>query len=294
MNTHRLLLSGLTVGSLIFLTEVPSASANLKACGGIFVDADASCEYRETEQCKTTCTTEAVQTSCVARIYTSCEGGCTATASASCETSCGQVCTNDCVAPTPQPEPPSCYDLCLADCSGNCADGGGPNTCCGHGCKYRCEEKCENAPPPPPAPTVETCTPTCTSACSGSCTAQANVECQTECQTSEITECETELVETCETECEDNGGAIFCDGQFVNAANKKSCADELNAKFDFDIDVKGSVKATVNNTKKKADAACAVGNVGESTGGAGTALGLALFGGVLALRSRKRRAHKQD
>ena len=103
-----------------------------------------------------------------------------------------------------------------------------------HNCEARCEKKCEGVPD---VMEPAECPETCTTACGGSCTAQANVQCQVDCQTNVYEECQTELVTTCETKCEDDGGAIFCDGQFVNAANAKDCASELKATFNFDIDV---------------------------------------------------------
>lgn len=133
--------------------------------------------------------------------------------------------------------------------------------------------------------------PTCTTACSGSCVAKANVECQVACQTDVYTECETELVKTCETQCEEDGGAIFCDGQFLNAGNAKSCASELKAKLDIDIDVdvdvEGEVEGAIDTTKDKAKSICSVANIGASGGGYGFAL-FGLAGSVLLYVRRRR------
>jgi hypothetical protein len=126
------------------------------------------------------------------------------------------------------------------------------------------------------------------------------VECQLDCQTDVYTECETETIKTCETKCKDDGGAIFCDGQFVNASNAKSCADELKAKLDFDIkiDVKAGVNAVVdttkdgfNTTKKKSKELCSVGLIG-ATSDAGMG-GMTLFGVCAAALTWLRARRKQ-
>ena len=128
--------------------------------------------------------------------------------------------------------------------------------------------------------------------------------CQQDCQTEVYTECETETIETCQTQCMDDGSALFCDGQFVNAASTKSCADELKAKlsFDINIDVKAEISAGIDGvtdgandvssaTTKKGKAMCSVGLIGASTSaGMGSASLLGLCAAGLAfLRTRRRR-----
>jgi MYXO-CTERM domain-containing protein len=109
------------------------------------------------------------------------------------------------------------------------------------------------------------------------------------------------MVERCETECTQNGGAIFCDGQFVNASNASSCADELLAKIDIEVDIDVDVDVeeagndaadTAGDVGKSVDEkvsdACAVTRVG-SHATAGGIVALPLL--VLALsRARRRRA----
>ena len=297
MNENKVRLGVVLLGLGLCLWQAPAARADFEACGGVFFSGDAKCEYREKEQCMTECKTEAVQTACTAKLYTSCENSCTATASTSCESSCGQVCTSDCTQQVAAPEPPNCMGLCVSDCKKSCEGGDGRRrACCSHTCNDRCEDKCKSDPPPVTMPAQ--CTETCTNACSGSCTAQANVTCQVDCQTTTFTECEVELVETCETKCMDEGGAIFCDGQFVNAANSRSCADELKAKLNFDIDFEGAGSAIVEGTedaidegKEKSDELCTVSRVGGSrTGGTGALVLLGLCASALGVqRARKRR-----
>ncbi|MFT3926685.1 MAG: hypothetical protein QM778_29340 [Myxococcales bacterium] len=292
------------LGSLTWLAGPQVARAEETACGNIFLTGDAKCEWREKEECKTECTTEKVVTACVAKIYTSCENQCTASASTECEAGCTQSCTTDCDAQAAM-DTPSCEELCDADCKKSCTDDetGRVQGCCMHNCEARCERKCEDAPD---VMEPAQCGESCTTACGGSCTAQANVQCQQDCQTQTYQECETELVTTCNTKCEDDGGAIFCDGQFVNAANAKDCAADLKAKFNFDINVHAAVDTVTDTahdvadetgdaaedgaqkTKKKSKDMCSVSAAGLD-GGAGLPA-LLVLGSVAAMRIGRRRA----
>ncbi|HKP63207.1 MAG TPA: hypothetical protein VJV78_41000 [Polyangiales bacterium] len=281
----------------------PPAHADLKACGGIFLSGDAGCEYRPKEECMTECKTVAVEQSCVAKVYDSCETSCTTSATTECQNSCTSSCVNNCTTETKEEEGASCMDLCLADCGG---DDDGDNHCgaskfrnaCGrckaHNCEKRCQDKCGDAEAPKKVTTVTECMPTCTNACSASCTAKVNTQCQVDCQESTYVECQDQMVQQCETECKQKGGAIFCDGQFVNAANADTCADELLAKLEIDIDIDASVKAVGKTTKRAAndagdaiDNACSVSGVGMNKHAAGLGILLPLAG--LAFWRIKRR-----
>jgi hypothetical protein len=146
--------------------------------------------------------------------------------------------------------------------------------------------------------TVTECMPTCTTACGASCTAKANVECQLSCQETSYVECEEKMVEKCETDCKQTGGAIFCDGQFVNADNADSCADELEAEVKIEIDIDAAIDTVEDTADDVGDATsdtadcvdenvCAVSNVGASHGGGGL-FALAPLAFALLLRLRRR------
>jgi MYXO-CTERM domain-containing protein len=101
------------------------------------------------------------------------------------------------------------------------------------------------------------------------------------------------MVQQCQTNCTQKGGAIFCDGQFVNASNAQSCADELLGKLKIDVDIKASVETAgdktenaVDKVSKKVDKACSVANPGA---GGAAPLALIPFGLVFAWRMRRRR-----
>jgi MYXO-CTERM domain-containing protein len=108
------------------------------------------------------------------------------------------------------------------------------------------------------------------------------------------------MVEHCQTQCKQTGGAIFCDGQFLNADNVNSCAEELSAKIKINVDIKASVtvaaqktKAAVTSAGQKAGSVnvCTVANVGA--GSAGGAFGALSSLAALALwQTRRRRDHR--
>jgi len=220
------------------------AQAALDSCGGIFLSADASCEFHKTQDCVETCKTVSVEESCAAQLYTTCDAGCTATASTECTDTCSPVCVDDC---TKSPEPPTsdkiCKDDCIADCNTKCEGAKSPE-CCAKACPYTCNKKCEDRCHDDDQ-AVE-CTPKCTTACTGTCTSKSNVACQVDCQTTSWEQCKTTTREECTTSCKDKGGAIVCNGEFLNASNLKDCAAELSAKVSIDLNVDVDVAANVN------------------------------------------------
>lgn len=295
MSTRSNVLATIALTSLSLWCATTASANELETCGGVFLEGDASCEFRPKEECMTECMTTKVETACVAKIHTSCESSCTATATASCETRCTETCTNDCDTAAV----PTCAELCAADCDGRCGDhceGDGPcNSCCSHHCSKKCDRRCADEAPP------EECEPTCATACMGSCTAQATVDCQIDCQTEQYVECEEEMVETCETECETTGGAIFCNGQFLAAEDINDCADELAADIDIRVEVELDVEAEVDvdvNGGGAGDSGddngldCSVASVRKSPRAAGpwvAALGLLAVAGVVYRRTRRAR-----
>lgn len=293
-----------------WMATTSPAHAELDACGGIFLSSDASCGYKPKKECMTECMTVAVEESCVSEVYNDCETSCTTTASTECTASCETSCVNNCTTMTTAQKGPSCMDLCVADCDsdGNiftCTGEKGPCTrCAKHNCNKRCEEKCGDAEEPERVTTTTECMPTCSNACMASCTAKVNTQCQVDCQEKTYTSCQQKMVEKCQTQCEDKGGALFCDGQFVNAADVNDCADEVEAKVKIDVDLEGLAKDTGEAVDKAArdvsktvdknvdvDTSCSVSNVGASDSSAAW-LALPLTG-IAVWRVRRRRANKR-
>jgi hypothetical protein len=254
----------------------------LAACGDVWVDAFASCEILPTETCTTECMPVAVETVCAARLETTCEGSCTATADTLCRTDCETTCEPVCTAALPE-GPPNCMGMCVSGCSADCAAACGPGSPvhCRSSCEQCCASNCRDECTPEPAPACDT---TCVSSCFGTCEGRAKMDCQITCQDSAFSSCETTVVNECTNECETTGGAIFCDGQFMAAADLQACADELNTAFGFGLDVEASLhaEATVDTNS---GFHCALVRAG---GGAGVPVGLIVLAGLCAWRATRR------
>jgi MYXO-CTERM domain-containing protein len=289
----------------LWLMSPSAAEADLEACGGIFLAGDANCDYRPREECMTECMTVAVETACVTNVYNECQSSCTTTSTTECETNCSTSCVNQCTTTSTTEQGTSCMDLCLSDCEEDdedqyCGSAKYRNACgrCKkHTCEKRCEQKCGDASEQVKVTTTTECMPTCTNACNASCTDKVNTQCQVDCQERTYTECEQQMVEQCQTTCKDKGGAIFCDGQFVNAANADSCADELYSKLSIEIDIDGAaedvgdaVEEAAGTVKAEADSVCSVSHVGRSSGAFAMFAPLA----ALALARLRRRAQKRS
>lgn len=271
--------------------------ADLESCGGIFLGGGAACSFQPTEECMKSCEPVAVETSCAAELYTQCESDCTASASAECQTECESGCTQDCMAPT-ESEGPGCLDLCLDQCQarsdGTCAGGDRPHchASCGQTCGDICGAKCAGVDEPEAE--APDCSLSCKSACAGSCQAEANLECQVQCQTKVFSECETTLVEKCQTECMTTGGAIFCDGQFLNYSDVDACAAELAAEFDVhvDLDIDASAGFEIDLSDDDGDGkrvGCSVVG-GPGAGGRFAGLGAPILLSLVIIGRRRRAA----
>ena len=291
---HYSLKSLLRMMPVAAIVMIPSlANAKLDSCGGIFLSADASCEFHKTQECVDTCKVVSVEESCAAQLYTTCENKCSTTATTECTQMCSPVCVDQCKAsPSPETSAKICQDDCMADCNSKCSDAKNPS-CCAKACPYTCDRKCEERCHDDDQ-TMD-CTPKCATACDGTCTSTTNTSCQVECQTTQWESCKTTTREECTRSCMDKGGAIVCNGEFVNASNLKDCAAELSAKvsIDLDVDVDVNVAAHVvtnaaNKTSKKATSiSCALGRA--PSGGDGAYFAVAALGGALLLRRRSSR-----
>jgi MYXO-CTERM domain-containing protein len=103
-------------------------------------------------------------------------------------------------------------------------------------------------------------------------------------------------VNTCTTSCQNKGGAIFCDGQYLDASDLQACADQLATEFSFNIDVSvdvqvngnGSVTTTNSDgSKTTTKASCAFSPAtGDASGGGMAVAGLAMLGAMIARRRR--------
>ena len=239
MKRSTMMLSAVATCALVALAADEARAEILEACGGVYMEAlaEGSCEVVPVEQCSTRCEPVSTVKICSARLQVECSAECVASASAECEGSCGESCVPECEASAAD-EPPNCMGLCMSDCQMDCTakcegvdDHGecrsGCAQCCASDCHERCGEDEETS-----------CEPVCGTACSGSCEARANIDCQLGCQSEQFQQCETVVTEECRNDCETSGAAIFCDGQFLAAADQLlPCADELSLYFDLELDL---------------------------------------------------------
>jgi hypothetical protein len=108
------------------------------------------------------------------------------------------------------------------------------------------------------------------------------------------------MVEKCETECETTGGAIFCDGQFVNVADVDDCAAELATEIEIevDLDIQADVDVDIkppstSNDKDDDDTFnCAVQHFDPRGTGSGR-VALGVVAALWAARRLRRRARSE-
>ncbi|UQA63619.1 hypothetical protein E8A73_011345 [Polyangium aurulentum] len=269
----------------------PAQAAALESCGNIEVRAEAQCEMVVSGGCTAQCTPINFQAQCSADLYLGCEGQCTGSASLQCTGSCQAGCEAECqVDPGSFECAASCRADCRAGCDAECAanpDGGRCKASCESTCGGSCDANCQVTGP------SADCKAQCQACCSGSCEAEANFDCQISCQAKGYVDCEAKLTGGCEAQCQKPEGALFCDGQYVDARDQlDKCVADLKALLN--IEVQGYAYGDANcergtcTAEGEAGFSCSASN-GESSD-AGTAFGI--FGAVAAFGlalGRKRR-----
>jgi MYXO-CTERM domain-containing protein len=125
------------------------------------------------------------------------------------------------------------------------------------------------------------------------CMEEVTRDCVLSCQTDNYTTCETDTVKTCNTTCQTKGGAIFCDGQFLNASDLQACADQLATEFSFSLDVTAHVSVSgdgtvtkTNSNGTKTTSSCAFSP--PTSGHGGVAWGAMAALGIAVARRRRR------
>jgi hypothetical protein len=246
-------------------------SGSLSSCGNIEVSASASCEVEVSGGCTAKCTPIS--------FHGECSGRCSGSISASCTASCQGDCSASC-----EVDPPSfscqgsCEANCGADCSAHCEAGGNQASCqadCEAACSGECSGSCEGTGG------SASCEAKCQASCEGECSVEADIDCHASCY--------GELQGGCEVACESPDGALYCDGQYVDAGdNFAECIGSLNACLDIEVDASASAACEGGKCSAEAEASCAAsianGPIGKET--PWYALGLAALG--LGLLRRRR------
>ncbi|AKT36496.1 uncharacterized protein CMC5_006120 [Chondromyces crocatus] len=276
----QLVLGSLAIVGSLFASS--TASAGISACGNINVSAEARCEVVVEGGCTARCTPISFEAACYGR----CDGRCTASVSAECTADCSASCQAECnVNPGSFDCEGTCRGNCQADCSGRCAAEGGSADCeaaCKANCGGECNVQCSGQPP------SADCNAQCSACCSGECRAEANFDCQVSCQGG----CTAELEGGCQVQCTRPDGALFCDGQFVDAGNNlKECVAALNRLLN--LKVQGYADASCSGNSCEAEAgvsvsACSVPAVGSDLDERGLVAVAAGLGLAMVVRRRRR------
>jgi hypothetical protein len=265
----------LALASAVFVTSLSSPARadreDLGPCGVFDFSKGLSCKIEASADCTAKCEP--------LKVTAACQGGCTASAKQSnCTNNCGAQCIKTCN-PSKLDCFVGCHDECDAPIEAQCVKKGGVADCKKQA-QAQCDMHCKDSCKVPPS----NCDEHCNSCCVGFCDTELNFACDLSC---------TAKVEgSCEASCSKPEGAIFCNGQYVNATDVKACITYLATRdIKVDTSAKGSLSCTGTDCSGigavKGCAVCASGN------GYGVAI-LGIFGVVLARRVvRRRRSTRQ-
>lgn len=268
--------------ALVVPAAVHAAEPSLASCGDIYVEAEAECTMYVGPACEAMCEPVHFTAACAAELRAECEGPCDASASVACVGSCAADCRAECeVDPGAFNCHATCQADCAADCQGRCAGDARGAECeasCKATCSGECDGRCQVVAP------EATCEGKCEAACEGSCEAQANVDCQIDCQADGYADCKADLEGGCRVSCMRPEGALFCEGQYVDAGdNLQECVAALKALLDVMVYAEGDAGCVGNTCYAEGKVGCSC----DAGGGPGDALAAAF--GLVALGLVRRR-----
>lgn len=240
-------------------------------CGRFDFTSGFDCEIRVEGGCKLDCTPLSFEAACA--------GGCTADATTTCTGSCEAQCNAQC-----DPGKLDCLGGCDAECESRCVGECNVSDCaeqCQSSCNANCKASCTG--------TAGDCQANCKECCHGACTTEVNINCDVDCY--------AKLQGGCEAQCEEPGGAIFCNGQYVGASDVDACIDWLLENYEIEVNASARGEVTCDlsgcegNGNANAGFACATAPVGAAAGGSGAAAALlAMVGGWFARRRNTKKA----
>ena len=243
--------SALSVSALLLAASLLPTTAHAKAldqCGGVFLTADSHCEFKPIQECMTTCSTTSVEQVCAQKTYSTCSQSCTTSDLTTCTKTHTDSCSKECDTISSK----SSHEVCVSECSDNCTASavskghfGGDSNKCSSSCAHDCNSQCDTCSS---SDQTTDCTTKCLSVIQSECTEEVNRDCVLSCQTDNYESCQTDTVNTCNTTCQNKGGALFCDGQYLGADDLQACADQLAAEFSFNIDVTAHVAVNGNGS----------------------------------------------
>jgi hypothetical protein len=272
--------------------SAPAEARSIDACGNIEFRAEAQCEMVVSGGCTAQCEPVRFQAQCSADLYVGCDGQCTANASLTCTSSCQGSCEAECNVNPPAFEcAASCRADCGASCDAQCAanpNGGRCKASCEASCGGECDASCSGTSG------SADCKAQCQACCSGSCEAEANFDCQIQCQATGYAKCEADLTGGCQAQCTKPEGALFCDGQYVDARDQlDECVNQLKSLLN--IEVQGyaygdaECRGGTCTAQGEAGVSCSASNgVGSDAGAVFGLVGAAAAFGMAFGRKRRR------
>jgi hypothetical protein len=225
-------LNAIAVASLStgVLASPHATRSAIAACDGIFLNTEMRCAFVGPDSCKASCRADAVERSCIATLAADCDAQCSETLSSDCTEACEPSCESDCGS-GPRSSGALCRRECRSDCTDECKTSSDPHCAatCAHNCSEKCSDYCLDDDQ------SGTCGDKCGATCEGRCAASSTLGCQMSCQAKGYASCETATLAKCEADCERPLGALFCDGQFVNAEDPEGCAAIIDAQVSTPI-----------------------------------------------------------
>ena len=271
MRSFPQLILGLFAAPLLLIASTASAAPGKEACANLELVGSGKCALEVSGGCTAKCTPVSFDLAC--------DGQCSVNAEVSCTAQCSVDCNAGC---TVDPGTFDCTAECGASCTGDCeasCGGSSDRDHCRATCKGRCDTscgaKCSGTPP------SATCKAKCDASCSGSCDVKAQVDCHVS--------CEADLKGGCEAQCSEPKGALFCDGQYVDAANIDDCIAYL-ATININVSATGSAECTDGNCTAEGEASigCSTQPVGSAPLDVGAVATLAVGLGFVVSRRRRR------
>ena len=252
---------------LLLVSSAALAGPSAASCKNAELIAGGSCTLEVSGGCETDCTP--------LKFVAACDGQCTVSASADCTGSCTASCETECTANPPSFDcATSCTTSCDAGCMTSCTDSG-CQAQCQASCSNRCSVQCTATPP------SADCKTKCAASCDADCTVQANASCSVMCSAS--------LQGGCTTQCQTPKGALFCDGQYVDATTTLDDCITYLGNQGFNVQVNATCDANgCAASVTTCSAGPAVGAAARDGLGVGAIAGMMIGLGLVVSRRRRR------
>jgi MYXO-CTERM domain-containing protein len=114
------------------------------------------------------------------------------------------------------------------------------------------------------------------------------MSCDVSCQSKGYASCEASLQGGCQAQCSQPKGALFCDGQYVNASNVDQCIADLKALLNIQVSGEASGNCSGNTCSGQASGSVSCGVAPATPPLSGTVLALGLGAAAAGVVRRRR------